>query len=84
MADIIGTGFPQFSCALVQMRYSIGENGCGHILKRGRGARVERQGKGGRGDTGEWRFVKGNSRTGGNTNKNNTLSKKFNASYSMI
>ena len=27
------TGFPQFSCALVQMRYTIGENGCGHILK---------------------------------------------------
>ena len=24
--------FPQFPCALVQMRYSIGENGCGHIL----------------------------------------------------
>ena len=24
MADCIGTGFPQFSCALVQMRYSIG------------------------------------------------------------
>ena len=32
MADCIGTGFPQFPCALVQMRYSIGENGCGHIL----------------------------------------------------
>ena len=35
MTDCIGTGFPQFSCALVQMRYSIGKNGCGHILKRG-------------------------------------------------
>ena len=32
MAECIGTGFPQFPCALVQMRYSIGENGCGHIL----------------------------------------------------
>ena len=32
MADCIGTGFPQFPCALVLMRYSIGENGCGHIL----------------------------------------------------
>ena len=35
MADCIGTGFPQFFCALVQMRYSIGENGCDHILKGG-------------------------------------------------
>ena len=35
MADCIGTGFPQFPCALVQMRYSIGENGCGHILMGG-------------------------------------------------
>ena len=33
MADCIGTGFPQLSCVLVHMRYSIGENGCGHILK---------------------------------------------------
>ena len=33
MADCIGTGFPQFSCALVQMRYSIEENGGGEILK---------------------------------------------------
>ena len=32
MADCIGTGFPQFSCPLVQMRYSIGENGCSHIF----------------------------------------------------
>ena len=29
MADCIGTGFPQFPYALVQMRYSIGENGYG-------------------------------------------------------
>ena len=35
MADCVGTGFPQFPCALVQMRYSIGENGCGHILMGG-------------------------------------------------
>ena len=35
MADCIGTGFPQFPCALVQMRYSIGENGCGHIFMGG-------------------------------------------------
>ena len=28
-------GFPQFARALVQMRYSIGENGCGHILMGG-------------------------------------------------
>ena len=26
MADSIGTGFSQFSCAHVQMRYSIGED----------------------------------------------------------
>ena len=32
MADSIGTDFPQFPCALMQMRYSIGVNGCGHIL----------------------------------------------------
>ena len=38
MADYIGTGFPQFFCALVQMRYSIGENRCGHILGGGGGA----------------------------------------------
>ena len=37
MADCIGTGFPQFPCALVQMRYSIGENGCGHIVSWGVG-----------------------------------------------
>ena len=35
MADCIGTGFPQFPRALVQMRYSIGKNGCGHILMGG-------------------------------------------------
>ena len=35
MADCIGTGFPQFPCALVQMRYSIGQNGCGHIFMGG-------------------------------------------------
>ena len=33
MADCIGKGFLQFPCALVQIRYSIGENVCGHILK---------------------------------------------------
>ena len=52
MAECIGTGFPQFSCAFVQMRYSIGENGCGYILKggisggktvKGRGRREERK-----------------------------------------
>ena len=32
MADCVGAGFPQFPCALVQMRYSIGENGYGQIL----------------------------------------------------
>ena len=35
MADCISTVFPQFPRALVQMRYSIGEYGCGHILKEG-------------------------------------------------
>ena len=35
MVERIGTGFPQFPCALVQMRYSIGENGCGDILMGG-------------------------------------------------
>ena len=35
MADCIGIGFPQFPCALMQMRFSIGENGCCHILKGG-------------------------------------------------
>ena len=34
MAECIGTGLPQFSCALVQMRYRIGDNGCGKILKK--------------------------------------------------
>ena len=33
MSNCIDTGFPQFSCALVQKRYSTGENGCGHIRK---------------------------------------------------
>ena len=33
MADYFSTDFPQFSCALVEMRYSIGENSCGHVLK---------------------------------------------------
>ena len=32
MADCMGIGFPQFPCALVRMRYSIEENGCGPIL----------------------------------------------------
>ena len=32
MTDYVGTGRTQFSCALVQMRYSIEENNCGHIL----------------------------------------------------
>ena len=32
MIDCIGIGFAQFSSALVQMRYSIRENGCGYIL----------------------------------------------------
>ena len=47
MADYIGTGFPQFFCALVQMRYSIGENRCGHILGGGGGLwREDSEGKG--------------------------------------
>ena len=29
----ISTGFPQFPCVLVLMRYNIGENVCGQILK---------------------------------------------------
>ena len=36
MAYSIGTGFPQFPCALVQMRYSIEENSCCHFLKGGK------------------------------------------------
>ena len=50
MADCIGTGFPQFSCALVQMRYSIGENNYDHILKGGGGGGG---GGGGRGAAGK-------------------------------
>ena len=46
MADCIGTGFPQFPCALVQMRYSIGENGCGHILMGGNSGGKEGGGSG--------------------------------------
>ena len=49
MADYIGTGFPQFSCALVQMRYSIGENSdSSHILKGEGGGlwREDYEGKG--------------------------------------
>ena len=66
MANCIDTGFPQFSCALVQKRYSTGENGCGHIRK---GADLWRED----GETGQkegnrnrrWGYVKGNSRIGG-------------------
>ena len=77
MANCIGTGFLQFSCALVQMRYSIGENSCGHVIRGGggfwqkdsdgKGIREQRR-KGEKGKRG-WGYVKGNSRTGGTTNK---------------
>ena len=46
MADCIGTGFPQFSCALVQMRYSIGENDYSLILKGGTSGRGDSEEKG--------------------------------------
>ena len=73
MADCIDTGFLQFSCTLVQVRYSITENGCGHILKAetSSGKKVRERGnwekcvKGKRG----WGYLKGNSGTGGITNK---------------
>ena len=54
MADCIDAGFPPFSCALVQMRYSIGENGCGHILKGGTfgGKTVKERGTGGKEERG--------------------------------
>ena len=50
MADCIGTGFPRFPSVLLRMRYSIGENGCSHILKceEGRGALTGRKGKKGK------------------------------------
>ena len=35
MAECIGTGFPQFPCALMQIRYSMEENSCDHILMGG-------------------------------------------------
>ena len=85
MADFIGTGFPQFPCALVQMRYSIGENGCGHILIGGnsggkegrwlwRWGRKWRKWQGirkGRRRKGErvGDMLKASYHTGGNTNK---------------
>ena len=34
MADCIGTGFPQFSCAVVQMRYSRGGSGGKTVKER--------------------------------------------------
>ena len=43
MAGCIGTGLPQFPSALVQMRHSIGENGCGHILMGGNSGGKERE-----------------------------------------
>ena len=49
MADCIGTGYPQypkFPCALVQIRYSLGENGCGHILMGGVTLAVKKKGTG--------------------------------------
>ena len=75
MADCIGTGFLQFSCALVQIRFSIGENSCSHILKRGTsgGKTAKKRGnwkEGGKGKQ-RWGYVKDNSRTGGTTNKKN-------------
>ena len=43
MADCIGTGFPQFPCAFIQMRCSIGKNRYGHSRKRKKGGRKERR-----------------------------------------
>ena len=78
MADCIG--FPQFSCALLQMRYSIGENGRGHILKGGGGGgeKSDRKGKRDEKKKGErgWGSVRDNSRTSGTTKKKQIL-KKF-------
>ena len=76
MADFIGTGFPQFSCALVQIRYSIEENGYGHILRGGGlwredGERKEKRKNKEERRNGGGGYVKGNSRTGRITNKKN-------------
>ena len=73
--DCIGTGFPQFPCALVQMRYSIGENGCGDILmgvtlavrKEVTGDKKGKAKK--RGKTWGIHMYKASSHTSGNTNK---------------
>ena len=72
MADCIGTGFPQFFCALVQIRYSIVHNGCGHILKGGslagrkwKNGKKMKRAKGKR----RWGCIKGNSHTGETTSK---------------
>ena len=66
------------------MRYSIGENSCGHILKGGGtsgGKTVMERGNGKKGGKGkrEWRYVKGNSRTGRTTNlkKNKKIQHKI-------
>ena len=74
MADCIGTGFPQFPCALVQMRYSIGENGCGHILMGGNsggkeGSDREKETEGGGKGKRVRDMYKASCYTGGNTNK---------------
>ena len=74
MADCIGTGFPQFPCALVQMRYSIRENGCGHIFSWGVTLAVkkkvtgDKKGRRRKGEKGEGMY-KASCHIGGNTNK---------------
>ena len=82
MADCIGTGFLQFSCILVQMRYSIGEHGCGHIFKGGTLAgRQRKKGESGKkekkGNEGGDINIKGNSLTGGTTNKKRIYFSKY-------
>ena len=77
MANFIGTDFPQLSCALVQMRYSIGENDCGHVLKGGTsgGKKMKERGNGkkeGKEKRG-WGYVEGSSRTGGTMSKQKKL-----------
>ena len=58
MADCIDTGFPQFPCALVQMRYSIGENGWRSHSHGGGGITLVVRKEGGsggkKGNDGEW------------------------------
>ena len=59
MADCIGTGFPQFPCALVQMRYSIGENGCGLTFSWGVTLAVKKEVTGDKEGTAEERGKRG-------------------------